>query len=617
VEFDARSNVYFFEQTANTCCRMLPMSYSASGVQRWKDPPVLESFQTPALTTLGHDGRLYALATFIPDRQMHLLAFDTESGDLVYDEQAGEFFTGLFPYSRGLILSGIGEVQYRGYDGGVENVYSPAPNTSNQLGFIFALGGAGTVLGLTYVDECSTYSGTWPNTQSVSRVRVVRITPKRGVVVDRLLARQYLCGHGAIAASPSVGSDGDGAMLRLITKGLDVELVGIDRSGSELWRSPLLYEDRHFESLSPLYVDSHGMGSFSINSRSLDPGDDRWRVDLVSVDGTVDIVGRIESPNGSVGGTVVPAQNRVYFGGATPECGTNCLIALDWPGLGEDYVRALMRGEAIPTPSDPPVIFVHGIDIFGRKAGEPSAWGPMKAAFRRWGWTGKLKTIGYYQKDSGFDATIGEFGRDTSISVIANRWAWYVWEHFSHEGVSIKAVGHSMGGLIIRYALARVQEGHRDYPKSLLVDEVVTLGTPHGGTKMSRGCYYVVVQCSEMTPGSDFIEELKRSANNPQASGGTEWTIMGSYKDLSLNPDETAVNNDMDAAHRVMYDEGMSVGHSDYYGEVRNVSDSKVEYLDAASGWRRDDATECSQSPWPVRWSFLTLSSSGSVAPCG
>jgi Tol biopolymer transport system component len=307
--------------------------------------------------------------------------------------------------------------------------------------------------------------------------------------------------------------------------------------------------------------------------------------------------------------------------------------------VGDVYVKVL-GGPSGPPPgpsAEMSVVFVHGIDVLGRKSGDPSEWGPMKDAFDRWGWSrSKLIAVGYYQNDSEFDRYLDAYGghlkhfggndehtrgnahdRNTDIRHLANHWAWYVYKEFSKDGTSIKAVGHSMGGLIIRYALARVQEANSEFPPRLLVDEVVTLGTPHGGTRLVEYCSGLVDQCRQMRRGDDFVKELKRSANNPQASSGTEWTAIGSYFDEQLQPDETAVDDDMDAAHRVMYLAEMQVLHSDYYKDVFDRIDADVRYSDYADTWRRLSARKCNDSPWPVRWVFLTLSLAGPVAPCG
>lgn len=318
----------------------------------------------------------------------------------------------------------------------------------------------------------------------------------------------------------------------------------------------------------------------------------------------------------------------------------------DQPGR---YYFAVRNG--VPTQ---PIVFVHGIDREGDSGGS-SVWCRMTDAFRRWGWSGRLETVAYYEHDllgrcraegaDGFDVSIDGYGKadfpdtassahdvhhggdgehagflqhdnDTDIRHLAYHWAWYVYDRYTSEGVSVRAVGHSMGGLIVRYAIARVQSSDDDFPDRLFVEEVVTMGTPHGGTTLGSGCP-TIDQCGQMRRGRGLIEWLAANANNPQATGGTEWTVMGSYHDLALHPDDTAVDDDMDAMHRVMYLKEMKIAHSDFYRSVSVERDADVRYADEADSWDRVfGTTKCSDSPWPVRWTYLTLSRDEPVDPC-
>lgn len=358
----------------------------------------------------------------------------------------------------------------------------------------------------------------------------------------------------------------------------------------------------------------------------------------------------VDSPSWSPDGT------RILFTKRDDYYDNSSIWSVTWDG--SDLTRVSSNGEKHDSdpsvqPEPPPVIFVHGIDWQGASGGD-SNWCKMRRALKNWGWTGPLVTVAYYEGDrlvgcqdgsapDGFDIRMDDYptsdeGRhglhfggdeehggehedrhdnDTDIRHLGYHWAWYVYETYTSEDIRIKAVGHSMGGLIIRYALSQMGK-NPDFPEALLVDEVVTLGTPHGGTNWLRNLVCSGVdQCGQMGRKDPFIHSLKETANNPQATEGTEWTIIGSYRDPAINPDESAVNDDMDAAHRVMYDEAMKIDHSDYYLERMSTLDSKVNYLDFVSEWRRDESTECAKSPWPVRWVFLTLSKPGRVAPCG
>jgi hypothetical protein len=67
----------------------------------------------------------------------------------------------------------------------------------------------------------------------------------------------------------------------------------------------------------------------------------------------------------------------------------------------------------------------------------------------------------------------------------------------------IHVVGHSMGGLIARYYVQRLG-GHER------VHTLVTLGTPHGGTRMAHVLPSML--CRQLRPGSDLLTELTQPA---------------------------------------------------------------------------------------------------------
>ncbi|MEY2516944.1 MAG: hypothetical protein QOJ89_4302 [bacterium] len=102
-----------------------------------------------------------------------------------------------------------------------------------------------------------------------------------------------------------------------------------------------------------------------------------------------------------------------------------------------------------------------------------------------------------------------------------------------------------MGGLIIRYALAAVALHHPDFPPLLRVDDVVTLGTPHGGARGPWSSF----EGAEMRPGSDFLKSLQR-VPRPEGVGGSGYyklhaaaTVKGTvaYESLSSSPFESHV----------------------------------------------------------------------------
>lgn len=93
---------------------------------------------------------------------------------------------------------------------------------------------------------------------------------------------------------------------------------------------------------------------------------------------------------------------------------------------------------------------------------------------------------------------------------------------------TIDIVGHSLGGLIARYYVQRLGGDRR-------VRTLVTLGTPHGGTRVAplADAHPIVRQ---MRPGSSVVEELKRPAPGCRTRFVSFWSDL----DQLMLPLETA-----------------------------------------------------------------------------
>jgi pimeloyl-ACP methyl ester carboxylesterase len=114
------------------------------------------------------------------------------------------------------------------------------------------------------------------------------------------------------------------------------------------------------------------------------------------------------------------------------------------------------------------------------------------------------------------------FGSNAPITRISKDFAWFVYNEYSLKGRQVNIIGHSMGGLIAREALRRVQAGDVGMPPTLDVKKVLTVATPHNGLNFLCGNN---VQCSDMKEGSTFLTKLQTNAA-PQGSNGTEWWAM-------------------------------------------------------------------------------------------
>jgi pimeloyl-ACP methyl ester carboxylesterase len=248
-----------------------------------------------------------------------------------------------------------------------------------------------------------------------------------------------------------------------------------------------------------------------------------------------------------------------------------------------------------------PVVFVHGLDAVGDPGVScTSTWDDMRSAFRTYGYTGALDAVGYYEYDSACDHSInssggspgswypsghyadGGHGANTNIEHLGYHLAWYVYDRYSSKGTTVDLVGHSMGGLIIRYAVAGVQRGLSGFPPKLLVEDAVTIASPHGGARAGVWlCPYT--ECDQMHAGSSLLKWMESNAWNPQAYGGTDWSSMGSDQDNYVAADRAVGENTshsgtlyFGSCHKVWYRDGTNLEHSDFLHRTGDAADYSV-----------------------------------------
>jgi hypothetical protein len=277
-------------------------------------------------------------------------------------------------------------------------------------------------------------------------------------------------------------------------------------------------------------------------------------------------------------------------------------------------VAALIAGQVTPAEArtdnrSKPVVYVHGYNPFGDGA-DCNMWTSMDNTLRAWGLTGQKVTFRYYFGDTNCSHAAENYGsnvhyypgtktfdRYVRLEHLGYRLAWMIYTNFSSRGITVDVVAHSMGGLITRYALAQIQRNHPEFPPYLYVEDVVTLGTPHAGTGWADWCW--TTQCSQMRPGSSFVNWLATYAANPQADGGTDWTTVGSDNDEIVS-EGSAVS--MNAAHKVQYMASADVRHGDYYIDTTDARTADVRYNDYGGPWYA-----WYDAPWAVRWSDYSL----------
>lgn len=182
--------------------------------------------------------------------------------------------------------------------------------------------------------------------------------------------------------------------------------------------------------------------------------------------------------------------------------------------------------------------------------------------------------------------------RNTDIRHLAYHVAWWI-KTYANERIDV--VAHSMGGLIIRYAMAAASTNPSTFP-TLNIEDVVTLSTAHSGTYWA--CNLGYTQTQQMCPGSSFLSWLSTNAANPQGPNGTDWTVMGSDDDNWVNTDRAIA---MSARHKVKYTDDYfecPLEHADYlYYEKGLRNDCNVDYWDEGSTWK-----VWNDAPGPVLW---------------
>ena len=257
------------------------------------------------------------------------------------------------------------------------------------------------------------------------------------------------------------------------------------------------------------------------------------------------------------------------------------------------------------------VLLIHGYQPWGTPTSPCDMWGAMESSLQSQGFTGPLTSVGYYDAQVACDVSVIPYGstsghyppsggvhdRYVSIRHLGYELAWMIHQRYSRYGETVDIVAHSMGGLVARYAVAQVQRGNPEFPPSLLVEDVVTLGTPHNGSGLASWCW--TTQCGDMSPGSSFLNWLRSYGWNPQGSGGTDWTNVGSVDDGTVSSSSAT---DMGAAHKVIYQGSANIGHGDYYTSTSTAASAHVHYNDYGGTWY-----SWSSAYWPVRWSATAL----------
>ena len=162
-----------------------------------------------------------------------------------------------------------------------------------------------------------------------------------------------------------------------------------------------------------------------------------------------------------------------------------------------------------------------------------------------------IKEVGYYTPDAGCDENLNSdsnltqcnaFPESTADYGITKKdrldrlsclLAWYIYDNYTQYGEPVNVLAHSMGGLLVRYALGATAR-LAYFPQVLWVNNVVTVATPHGGVS---GLYHTAaesaglggVELDMMDPGNPNYSFMSTIAGyqRPAGFGGTRWALIG------------------------------------------------------------------------------------------
>jgi triacylglycerol lipase len=187
--------------------------------------------------------------------------------------------------------------------------------------------------------------------------------------------------------------------------------------------------------------------------------------------------------------------------------------------------RGLLIGDV--EAAGTPILLVHGL------VDNRSIFTLLRRHLRRRGF-GRVWTMNYRI----WTTDLRDAARQLAASVDA------ICEQTGYERIHV--IGHSMGGLVARYYVQRLGgDAH--------VHTLVTLGTPHHGTRAAR--LFPRGVCQQLTPGSEVVNELAEPAPGCQ----TRFVCFWSDNDALISPKHAAMLDHPDLSARNILVHG--VGH--------------------------------------------------------
>jgi triacylglycerol lipase len=187
--------------------------------------------------------------------------------------------------------------------------------------------------------------------------------------------------------------------------------------------------------------------------------------------------------------------------------------------------RGLLIGDV--EAAGTPILLVHGM------VDNRSIFTVLKRALRRRGF-GRIWTMNYHVLTHDVRAAARRLG--ATVEAIC--------EQTGYDRIHV--IGHSMGGIVARYYVQRM--GGDEH-----VHTLVTLGSPHAGTRAARLMPRGVVR--QLSPSSDIVAELAE----PAASCRTRFVCFWSDLDALISPKKAARIDHQELSARNVFVPG--VGH--------------------------------------------------------
>lgn len=217
-----------------------------------------------------------------------------------------------------------------------------------------------------------------------------------------------------------------------------------------------------------------------------------------------------------------------------------------------------------------PVVF-----IAGEESGRidcSTYWGAMTSRMRRYSTTiqgATVKLTGEFVLTGEGEGCAVKFPAGGGIEEQADRFA--DWLTLTFKGEDVDVVAQGTAGVMVRVAMKRAK---------LAIEDVVTIGAPHDGSKaLAAKCPSSRV-CAELDPddpaGMQFLFRLSASPDyaHPQGKNGTDWTLIGSASDSLVKADSALA---MDADHKTVYTKP-ELDHEELHADASAKRDATISY---------------------------------------